>query len=142
MEGIECTLTEFVDDSELDGSVCLLEKALQRDLGGLDRGAKADSTRSKEMRCRPLHLGPNSPTQRYRLGEGWLESCPAEKDQGCWPVWASSVPRWPRRPTASRLVSGIVWPGLGKGSSPVLGTGEAAPRILHLVSGPSLEERH
>ena len=34
-------------------------------------------------------------------------------------TWASSVPRWPRRPTASWLVSGIVWPaGVGRWPCP------------------------
>ena len=42
---------------------------------------------------------------------------------GCWSTaswtWASSVPRWPRRPMASWFVSGKVWPaGVGRWSCP------------------------
>jgi len=74
------------------------------------------------------------------------ESCLVEKDLGMLvdsPLNMSRVPRWPRRPTASWLVSGIVWPArVGGDCAPVLGTGEAAPGVLCSVLGPSLQDRH
>jgi len=76
MKGTECSLSKFAGDTKLGGSVNLLEdrKALQRDLDRLDRWAEAN--------CMRFNTAKRNTIQHNRLGEEWLESCPAEKDLG------------------------------------------------------------
>ncbi|KAK4810454.1 LOW QUALITY PROTEIN: hypothetical protein QYF61_004234 [Mycteria americana] len=73
--GVECTLSKFAEDTKLG-------EALQKDLDRLEHWAIINGMKFNKTKCRVLHLGRSNTRQKYRLGEEWLGSSPAERDLG------------------------------------------------------------
>ncbi|KAK4810164.1 hypothetical protein QYF61_010476 [Mycteria americana] len=82
--GVECTISKFADDTKLGSAVNPLEgqEALQRNLDRLEYWAMINGMKFNKLKCRILHLVQSNAGHKYKLGEEWLESSPAERDVG------------------------------------------------------------
>ena len=84
VDGTECSLSKFADDTKLGGVANTPEgcAAIQRDLDRLDSWEERNLMKSNKGKCRILHLGRNNPKHQYRLRPDLLESSSVERDLG------------------------------------------------------------
>ncbi|KFQ04404.1 hypothetical protein N329_07954, partial [Haliaeetus albicilla] len=53
-----------------------------RDLDRLERWTRVNLMKFNKAKCKVLHMGQGNPKRKYRVGDGWIESSPEEKDLG------------------------------------------------------------
>ncbi|PKU40777.1 rna-directed dna polymerase from mobile element jockey-like [Limosa lapponica baueri] len=79
--GMECTLSNFADNTKLSGAVHMPERqdAIQRGLDKLKKRAHMNLMRFNKAKCMVLHLGQGNFQHQYRLWNEGIWSSPTEK---------------------------------------------------------------
>ena len=78
---MECTLSQFVDNAKLHGTVSTLEgrDVIQRDLDRLERWACMVLMKFNKEKCNVPHVGWGNPKHKLRLDGERIESSFAEE---------------------------------------------------------------
>ncbi|KAK4819741.1 hypothetical protein QYF61_010835 [Mycteria americana] len=79
--GIECTISKFAHNTKL-GALLTLRRPCRGILHRLEHWAVINGMKCNKSKCWILHLGRSNARHKYKLGEEWLESSPAERDLG------------------------------------------------------------
>ena len=75
---------QVANNTKLCGVVDVLEgrDAIQRDPDRLEKWTHVSLMKFNKAKCKVLHMGQGNPKYKYRLGNEWIDSSPAEKNLG------------------------------------------------------------
>lgn len=79
--GTECSLSKFIDNTNLCGMINTLP--LQRDLDGLERWGHVYLMKFNNAKHKVPHLGEGNPKNQYRLSRDGLRAALRRKTRRC-----------------------------------------------------------